>query len=135
MSLPGTLLYDLRRALDAHERSGIHRGPLGLSEFLLAYVEQAMSIREEHKRADAAAANGASDRFATLDREYADASPRTMDHEARDFTAYAEGLRNGKADRLLGQRSRYAEAPEHGPYANGYRRGVLGLDEPAGSRS
>ncbi len=66
------------------------------------------------------------------EHDYQEAAP---EREARDFTAYAEGLRNGKADRLLGQRSRYADLPEHGPYADGYRRGVLGLDEPAGSRS
>jgi len=40
---------------------------------------------------------------------------------------YARGYRNGHADRLLGIRSRYAEAPEHGYYARGYTQGVLGL--------
>jgi hypothetical protein len=40
---------------------------------------------------------------------------------------YERGYRNGAADRRLGIRSRYAEAPEHGAYARGYRNGVLGL--------
>lgn len=41
--------------------------------------------------------------------------------------SYAEGYRNGAADRFLGLRLRYSEAPELGAYARGYRRGVLGL--------
>lgn len=40
---------------------------------------------------------------------------------------YAEGYRNGHLDRSLVIRSRYAESPEHGAYALGYRDGVLGL--------
>ena len=41
--------------------------------------------------------------------------------------SYADGFRNGHADRLLGIRLRYSESPELGDYARGYRRGVLGL--------
>ena len=40
---------------------------------------------------------------------------------------YEEGYRAGLADRLLGVRLRYSEAPELEDYARGYRRGVLGL--------
>ncbi len=53
-----------------------------------------------------------------------------LERAAADFAAYRDGLRAGRADRLLGQRSRYAEASLIEPYARGYNRGILGLDKP-----
>lgn len=115
---------DLQAALEAHERTGVARNSRNLAAFLHGYhmsAQRRRLIAHREARADARAA-------VTSD-------PRTMADEARDFTAYSEGLRNGKADRLLGWRSTYAEASPGTPYAEGYKRGVLGLDEPAGSRS
>lgn len=62
-------------------------------------------------------------------------APGPLKRGARDCEAYREGLRNGRLDRGMGARSRYAEASPNTPYAEGYRRGVLGLDEPAGRAS
>lgn len=50
------------------------------------------------------------------------------------FPSYAAGYRAGSADRRLGIRSEYAEAPEHGDYAVGYRHGVLGIGWNAPAR-
>lgn len=60
------------------------------------------------------------------------AKPKTPSGQPRarivEASRYAEGYRIGKLDRALGIRSEYAEAPEHGHYATGYRHGVLGIE-------
>lgn len=110
---------DLAYALDVHELSGVHREPAALAAFLHAFHVSEQRRRLLARRAVPVVAPGVP----------------VMERAARDFTAYAEGLRNGKADRLLGWRSTYAEASPSTPYSRGYTRGVLGLDEPAGSGS
>ncbi len=115
---------DLAKALEAHERTGVTRNHANLAAFLHGYVMTAQRRRlHAHRRERAAVA-----------ARVADASG-PMERAAIEFSAYAEGLRNGKADRLLGWRSTYAEASPSTPYSRGYRRGVLGLDEPTGARS
>ncbi len=54
-------------------------------------------------------------------------SLKTAEERAREGLLYADGYRAGTADRQMCARSRYAEAPENGEYAHGYRDGVLGL--------
>lgn len=124
MSDRTSLETDLQAALEAHERTGVARNPRNLAAFLHGYHVSARG-RRLHARREARADT----------RAAVAAASGPLERAAIEFSAYAEGLRNGKADRLLGWRSTYAEASPSTPYSRGYTRGVLGHDEPAGSRS